>query len=100
VLDLREFFGRGVNRSPFTFQLNFRTGSVDRARSSRILVSLLLFAGYGCAFKSRPLHAGFLGQDALLVHDEAYLEPAFEELIAAVASEQQRAISVVSESWR
>jgi CRISPR-associated endonuclease/helicase Cas3 len=42
-------------------------GTVD------MIGSRLLFAGYGCGFKSRPLHAGFLGQDALLVHDEAHL---------------------------
>lgn len=52
--------------------------------------SRLLFAGYGRGFKSRPLHAGFIGQDALLIHDEAHLEPAFQELIVAIESEQQR----------
>ena len=50
--------------------------------------SRLLFSGYGCGFKSRPLHAGFLGQDALLVHDEAHLEPAFQDLISAIQREQ------------
>ncbi len=59
-------------------------GTVD------MIGSRLLFAGYGCGFKSRPFHAGFLGQDTLLVHDEAHLEPAFQELIAAIESEQQR----------
>ncbi len=63
-------------------------GTVD------MIGSRLLFSGYGCGFKSRPLHAGFLGQDALLVHDEAHLEPAFQELIAAIESEQQRCRSV------
>jgi len=52
--------------------------------------SRLLFAGYGCGFKSRPLHAGFLGQDTLIVHDEAHLEPAFQELVATIESEQHR----------
>jgi CRISPR-associated endonuclease/helicase Cas3 len=52
--------------------------------------SRLLFSGYGRGFKSRPLHAGFIGQDALLVHDEAHLEPAFQQLIEAVESEQER----------
>jgi len=52
--------------------------------------SRLLFGGYGCGFRSKPLHAGFLGQDALLVHDEAHLEPAFQSLITAIADEQQR----------
>lgn len=52
--------------------------------------SRLLFGGYGCGFRSKPLHAGFLGQDALLVHDEAHLEPAFQCLLTAIADEQQR----------
>lgn len=59
-------------------------GTVD------MIGSRLLFSGYGRGFKSRPLHAGFLGQDTLLVHDEAHLEPAFQELIAAIESGQQR----------
>jgi CRISPR-associated endonuclease/helicase Cas3 len=52
--------------------------------------SRLLFNGYGCGFRSKPLHAGFLGQDALLVHDEAHLESAFQSLLTAVAREQRR----------
>ncbi len=59
-------------------------GTVD------MIGSRLLFAGYGCGFKSRPLHAGFLAQDTLLVHDEAHLEPAFQDLITAIESEQRR----------
>ena len=53
--------------------------------------SRLLFSGYGCGFRSRPLHAGFLGQDALIVHDEAHLEPAFQSLLTSIAAEQRRA---------
>ncbi len=52
--------------------------------------SRLLFSGYGVGFKTKPLHAGFLGQDALLVHDEAHLEPAFQELLTAIREEQKR----------
>ncbi|MCP9452385.1 MAG: type I-U CRISPR-associated helicase/endonuclease Cas3, partial [Nitrospira sp.] len=52
--------------------------------------SRLLFSGYGCGFKSKPLHAAFLGQDVLLIHDEAHLEPAFQELLVAVRNEQKR----------
>ncbi|MGD9976141.1 MAG: type I-U CRISPR-associated helicase/endonuclease Cas3, partial [Desulfatirhabdiaceae bacterium] len=69
---------------------------IDPARPALIvgtvdmIGSRLLFSGYGCGFKSRPLHAGFLGQDTLLVHDEAHLEPAFQKLVAAIESEQQR----------
>ncbi len=58
-------------------------GTVD------MIGSRLLFSGYGCGFRSKPLHAGFLGHDALLVHDEAHLEPAFQSLLGAVAAEQQ-----------
>jgi CRISPR-associated endonuclease/helicase Cas3 len=59
-------------------------GTVD------MIGSRLLFSGYGRGFKSRPLHAGFLGQDTLLVHDEAHLEPAFQQLIDAIEDEQRR----------
>ena len=59
-------------------------GTVD------MIGSRLLFTGYGCGYKTRPLHAGFLGQDALVVHDEAHLEPAFQKLISAIESEQAR----------
>ncbi len=58
-------------------------GTVD------MIGSRLLFEGYRIGFKSRPLHAGFLGQDALLVHDEAHLEPAFQHLIETIEIEQQ-----------
>jgi CRISPR-associated endonuclease/helicase Cas3 len=59
-------------------------GTVD------MIGSRLLFSGYGCGFKSKPLHAGFLGQDVLLVHDEAHLEPAFQKLLEAIKEEQTR----------
>ena len=58
-------------------------GTVD------MIGSRLLFGGYGIGFKTRPLHAGFLGIDALLVHDEAHLEPAFQQLIEAIGDEQR-----------
>lgn len=58
-------------------------GTVD------MIGSRLLFSGYGCGFKTRPLHAGFLGQDSLLIHDEAHLEPAFQKLLEAIRDEQQ-----------
>lgn len=59
-------------------------GTVD------MIGSRLLFSGYRIGFRSRPPHAGFLGQDALLVHDEAHLEPAFQKLIETIEQEQTR----------
>src|SRR5690606_25987742 len=52
--------------------------------------SRLLFNGYGLGLKSKPLHAGFLGQDTLIVHDEAHLEPAFQDLLLAIEMEQHQ----------
>jgi CRISPR-associated endonuclease/helicase Cas3 len=71
-----------------------REWSTDPSREAVIcgtvdmIGSRLLFSGYGIGFKSRPLHAGFLGQDTLIVHDEAHLEPAFQELLLAIQREQ------------
>src|SRR6266446_6762122 len=59
-------------------------GTVD------MIGSRLLFAGYGRGFKTRPLHAGFLGQDSILIHDEAHLEPAFQALLTTIECEQKR----------
>lgn len=59
-------------------------GTVD------MIGSRLLFSGYGVGMKAKPLHAGFLGQDTLLVHDEAHLEPAFQALIETIRDEQKR----------
>jgi CRISPR-associated endonuclease/helicase Cas3 len=58
-------------------------GTVDMIGSG------LLFSRYTCGFKTRPHHAAFLGQDVLLVHDEAHLEPAFQELLDSIVKEQK-----------
>lgn len=58
-------------------------GTVD------MIGSRLLFSGYGVGFKSKPLHAGFLGQDVLVVHDEAHLEPAFQNLLVVIEKAQR-----------
>src|ERR1022692_3294534 len=46
--------------------------------------SRLLFSGYGDSRRRRALHAGLLGQDSLIVNDEAHLTPAFADLLARV----------------
>jgi len=72
-----------------------REWSADPARPAIIVGTVdmvgsrLLFSGYGVGFKGKPLHAGFLGKDVLLVHDEAHLEPAFQALVDSIV-EQQR----------
>ena len=53
-------------------------GTVD------MIGSRLLFCGYGDGRRDRPLHAGLLGQDALLVHDESHLMPAFGQSLRHV----------------
>ncbi len=69
-------------------------GTVD------MIGSRLLFSGYGIGFKTRPLHAGFLGQDALLVHDEAHLEPAFQKLMEEIQTEQCQRERTGKLPWR
>lgn len=75
---------------------------VDPARPAIVLGTVdmigsrLLFSAYGRGYKTRPLHAAFLAQGALVVHDEAHLEPAFQELLLAIEREQQR----VPETYR
>jgi CRISPR-associated endonuclease/helicase Cas3 len=59
-------------------------GTVD------MIGSRLLFSGYGVGFKAKPLHAGFLGQDVLLIHDEAHLEHPFQSLLTDIGNEQKR----------
>ena len=69
---------------------------IDPARPAIVLGTVdmigsrLLFSAYGRGFKTKPLHAGFIGEDSLIVHDEAHLEPAFQSLLESVAAEQRR----------
>jgi CRISPR-associated endonuclease/helicase Cas3 len=58
-------------------------GTVD------MIGSRLLFSGYGVSRRMRPFHAGLIGQDTLLVHDEAHLTPAFGKLVRRVAEWQR-----------
>lgn len=69
---------------------------VDPARPAIIVGTIdmigskLLFSGYGDGKYNRVQHAGLIGQDALIVHDEAHLSPAFSDLLRGIADEQER----------
>lgn len=52
--------------------------------------SKLLFSGYGDGLYHRPHHAGLIGQDVLIIHDEAHLTPAFSNLLRDVKSAQRK----------
>jgi hypothetical protein len=59
-------------------------GTVD------MIGSKLLFSGYQSSQNMRPFLAGLLGQDTLLIHDEAHLTPAFGQLIRQIIQTQQK----------
>lgn len=46
--------------------------------------SRLLFSGYGIGRNTRPLYAGMLGQDSLIILDETHLSPAMEDVLKDV----------------
>jgi len=53
--------------------------------------SKLLFSGYGDGSYWRAQHAGLVGQDSLVIHDEAHLTPAFSDLLHRLAEVQRQA---------
>jgi CRISPR-associated endonuclease/helicase Cas3 len=59
-------------------------GTVD------LIGSKLMFASYQSSQRMRPFLAGLIGQDVLLIHDEAHLTPAFGHLIRQICQTQRK----------
>ena len=63
---------------------------VDPARSAVVvgtvdmIGSRVLFSGYGDGRSRRPMHAGLLGHDSIVMLDEAHLSPAMDAFLRAV----------------
>lgn len=68
-------------------------GTVD------MIASRLLFRGYRSGPYWRPVEAGLLGVDTLIVNDEAHLSPAFAALVGAVDG-MRPAESISGKSFR
>ena len=65
-----------------------------------LIGSALLFSSYRAGMKHRPFHAGLLGQDTLLIHDEAHLSKPFQELLTAIEAQQGREKATLGKPFR
>jgi CRISPR-associated endonuclease/helicase Cas3 len=78
-----------------------RQWSIDPSRPAIIIGTVdmigsrLLFSGYRSSYKRRPLEAGLLGRDALLVLDEAHLSKPFANLTRSIEERNDGSLFVM-----
>lgn len=112
VADRLRFLGGGEDEKPLAcFQLRggiYRDDAWARSPVQPTIVcstvdqvgSRLLFRGYGRSFKAWPLQAGLVGNDSLILLDEAHCAQPFMETLNAVAKYRQWAETPLPSPFR